>query len=145
MVQPVLLSTAIAKPLLTFVATQLLKFCHTCPFFCDHNSLRACVCVCVCGGGGGEPLCVYIYMWMTERVYFVSMCCVVCDLQVCVHERECMCIFVCVFVLCVTCKSVCMRVCVYFSECVCVVCDCVYVVCECVVCKCVCTLLQRIT
>ena len=53
--------------------------------------------MCVCGGGGGGgPLCVciyiYIYMWMTERVYFVSM-----------------------FVLCVTCKSVCMResVCVF--------------------------------
>ena len=51
-----------------------------------------------------------------------------------------MCIFVNVFVLRVTCKSVCMRVCVYLCECVCVVCDlqvcvhereCVYF-CECV-------------
>ena len=41
-------------------------------------------------------------------VYFCECVCVVCDLQVCVHEREYVCIFVSVFVLCVTCKSVCM-------------------------------------
>ena len=78
-------------PLLTFLTTQLLKFSHTCPSFCNHFSSSptpqpsdtvACVCACVRVHAG---------MHCIRACMRACMC-------VCVHACACMYVHACLCV-----------------------------------------------